>query len=203
MPWTFQTRLYLIEHLRKIPKLQSEVRKQNLEDASKERLFHLAALAGLDIDALQDGIVQEKGGKPLQYVEAEVRDMMREAYPFKDDLEFDLTLRLLGKTVKRRAKVQFQYRPDWNYWDPQTAQEREGWFSSTMELFIQSVPDKYDPPGEPEWIRVDLFADGILPSRVWDKLDEEIDLKCQTIDKERRKQAEEARAKAQTSKKLN
>lgn len=120
--------------------------------------------------------------------------------PFNDEFEFDLSLRLLGKTVKRRAKVAFEYRPYWKFWDIKTARELEGSLFLSMEFLIRSEPDNAEPP---EWFRLDLIEEGVLPSRVWDKIDSEIDLKCKAIDMKRRKHAGDARAVAQTSKKLN
>ena len=118
---------------------------------------------------------------------------------FEGELLFDLELKLLGKTVTRKAKVVFKHTPEWPYYDLNKKAVHDGWESTQSHLEIEAVPENWTDDGTengtwiPEthkWVQTgDLVTEGILPMEVWDGIYDAIDEQCKREDADRRKAA--------------
>ena len=108
---------------------------------------------------------------------------------FDDAIEFDIEMEMLGLRFTRRAKIEFQYTPEWEYFDLVKNKAYVGNWSSSLCLWLYAVPDnpgmENDPPS---WVRVDLLEEGVLPTAVWDRIDEEVDKRSKRIDRKRREE---------------
>ena len=102
-------------------------------------------------------------------------------------LEFDLTLSLLRRRVKRQARGDYEHTPEWEFLDQITGQLTTRFLTTTVRFFLLAVTEGDDGP-ESEWVAFDnLTADGVLPERVWHWIYDQIDKRCKAEDEERRK----------------
>jgi hypothetical protein len=135
---------------------------------------------------------------------------------FAGSHEFDLAFELFGHRVERRARVNYKYTPDWEYFDLHQGKPRKGLESWQTSLEIFTCPeednvfdepetDEEDADAEPEdddepededdgeerpaWIGLHIVETGILNRKVWDSMEEAIDAKCRIEDAERRRAA--------------
>lgn len=129
---------------------------------------------------------------------------------FTGTVELDLEFVMLGERVTRRIRLEYDYTPDWEYYDLTLAKPFVGWGPSWgigISLYAQpedeeeaeqrieneneeSRLDDGEDPEPPAWVPFsDLIRLGVLPYRVQDKFDELIDQKCRAEDIERRKAA--------------
>jgi hypothetical protein len=92
-----------------------------------------------------------------------------ENLPFKGEIPFELTLRLWGKTVKRKAKVVFAHAPDGQYYCTGSKTLKESIISTRWHIEVLTVPrDWAVPKGKPRWVNVDgLIEPGVLSDEAW------------------------------------
>jgi len=108
---------------------------------------------------------------------------------FAGNYEFDLVLETLGTRVTRKARAEYTFTPEWEYFDLRKQAPFVGWPGSMIRMFVQSVPDR-DDRDVPSWVRMrDIIENGILPEEFWDALDDALDQRCKAEDAERRIQA--------------
>ena len=186
---------YLSRGLSKHPEIAQHVDDlDQLENMPMYSLLALAKAVGVDADAI------------IRSTEKQEHELHQYAlrYPaFRGEIEFDLALTLLGKSITRKAKVVYEHTPDWEYWDLRKNALFRSWPSSSWHLEVQAVPDEYDDDenvveGEPYWVRLgDITEDDVLPNEVWDHILDAVDEKCKAEDAERRQSAlEEAKPKS-------
>lgn len=138
---------------------------------------------------------------------------------FEGTIEFDLELNLLGEKAIRRARIEYDYTPSWEYYDLRLKRLFVGWEIRGVGLSILIMPEEEDEddgpeedsgdatdaepapiirpesygvdesPNPPAWLRSDLARYGVLTRRVWDRMDELIEEKCKAEDLERRRSA--------------
>jgi hypothetical protein len=113
--------------------------------------------------------------------EAEALERLRwslENPGFSGDIEFDLTFELMGTKSIRRAKVHYEYTPEWEYFDLKKKALYVGIEGSVMSISLLTSPD--DKPEKrqgstdekPEWVPLDdLARSGVLSLDAWEKLD--------------------------------
>jgi hypothetical protein len=73
--------------------------------------------------------------------------------PFTGSLTFDLTLVLQGKAAVRKLRVDYSYRPDWDYFDPESRSVVPG----GPELITTLLWLQHPPP--PDYAEVSYSAD--------------------------------------------
>jgi hypothetical protein len=146
----------------------------------------------------------EEHAKVMGYTLSEFRVLQHvRNYPgFEGQLEFAIEFELLGFRVKRQARAEYKYTPEWEYFDLKKQVLFTGFMSSSYGLSLLTVPDdpgdpdeeiveiEDDDPDDPRplaWVPIDLARTGILPEAVWDKVHDLIDEKCKGEDKERRR----------------
>jgi hypothetical protein len=111
---------------------------------------------------------------------------------FKGEVEFDMTFEFLGQRVTRRAKVQYEHTPEWEYFDLKKRAPYVGWQGTSYQLEIQAVPQEYHDDGTmtlgaPQWASMsDLTGDNVLPHEAWDAVIDAIDEQCKAEDAKRR-----------------
>jgi hypothetical protein len=156
----------------------------DIEKMSAWELINLARTMGVDPAAMIRSIEQEDDRHWLY---------SHRNPGFQSELEFDLVLELLGRTVTRRAKIVYTHTPEWEYWDLVKQAAYTGWASSSWQIELQAVPQAQDEDGnfvdqEPYWMKRDeLTRDDIIPTEVWDVLLDAVDDKCLVEDAERRR----------------
>jgi hypothetical protein len=124
----------------------------------------------------------------LEVQELEKWEHTRKHPAFVGRLEFDISFTILGKRVKRKARAEYEFTPDWPYFDLQKKEPFVGWPGSIMTLHVLTVPHPDDTDAEePHWVQMeDLAENDILPGEVWDRLRDAIDEKCKAEDAKRR-----------------
>jgi len=117
-------------------------------------------------------------------------------YAFTGSVVFEARLRLLGSTITRQLRANYQYTPPWPHLDPETGSEVTHLEGSTVGLEILARPRaerrlmQRPAPGEPYWANAnDLVASGVFNRRIWDRLDAMIDADAHLQDFERRQKA--------------
>jgi hypothetical protein len=121
---------------------------------------------------------------------------------FKGDVEFDIMIEVLGARVERRAHVNFEYTPEWEYWNLKKGALFTGFLSSVVDLVLLTVADEpedgeetpeiegyddEDDPSPPAWVDLDLARDRMLSRAVWDRIYDFVDEECKGMDQERRR----------------
>jgi hypothetical protein len=158
----------------------------DIENMSTWELLNLAKAMGIDAAAMIRSLEQEDD-KRWEYSHRNPG--------FEGELEFDLTLELLGRKVTRKAKIVYTHTPEWEYFDERKQAPYTGWASSSWLIELQAVPQEQDEDEnwvdlEPYWMRLEeLTRDDIIPTEVWDVLLDAVDDKCRLEDAERRRVA--------------
>jgi hypothetical protein len=203
-------------------RLHPDIRRDAAKVASirtlgKADLLDLADKLGIDVHAIVDDVVQN--GRGLESIWEE-QDVERHNYStkhpaFQGTLEFDLTFELYGQRVTRKARVEYTFAPEWEYWDLKKNAPSVGWGSATFGMSILTVPEDEDEeigedeeadatdetdfeedPPKPEWVAFDgVYHLGVLNRRIWDTFDNAIEEQCRVEDAERRKAAARKRRK--------
>ena len=121
-------------------------------------------------------------------------------YPFNGAVIFDVQLKLLGTTVKRRLRFTYEYTPEWPFFDPETGTEKTADEAMSLGLEIEVKPRTMGwiwPKGDqlaPYWKAVnEMLEPGILNGRIYDRLDALIDVDARARDLERRQKPDSAK----------
>ena len=190
----------LRRRLREHPDVLSVVPKKSaIATLSKKEL--LAAADALGISA-EDAVNEGARAPGMEAVlEPEALDLMRhcERHPaFSGVLEFEIGTSLLGVEAKRRARADYTYTPDWEYFDAVLGRPIVGWGMSSIGMEIEHIPSegKYNDVtgsrGErrlvkavPRWVKLDP-GEGLFTQKMWDAIETLIDERSKAEDAERR-----------------
>jgi hypothetical protein len=106
---------------------------------------------------------------------------------FRGTLHFDLTVELLGKRVTRKARADYTYTPEWEYWDRRKRGPYVGWPGSGLCITIRTIPsrDMTDDGRTPSWERIEILD----ITEIWDVIDDAIEDRCRAEDAKRRRAA--------------
>jgi hypothetical protein len=117
---------------------------------------------------------------------------------FTGTIEIDLTLSAFGIECVRKARVNWEWTPEWPYFDLRTKRVVEVLARGGFGLEIWAVPGTeildMTPAGKweatkdnPSWIDANwLIRDGVLPSTIREQIEHEIEQRCQAEDQRRR-----------------
>jgi len=178
---------YLQRGLRKHPEADQHVPNvDDIETMPLTKLLNLAKAMGLDANAV------------IEKTEADEDEQSRYSmrYPaFRGELEFDLTVSLLGNSVTRKAKVVYAHTPEWPYYDLHKQAEFKGWAGTCYHIEVQAVPERDHEDGSttletPYWVQLeDITQNDVLPHSTWDAVLDAVDEQCKAEDAERRRVA--------------
>ncbi len=103
---------------------------------------------------------------------------------------------MLGERVERRARLEYDFTPAWEYFDLHLKKLFTGWEQWGVSIAMltqaeveddadversepspETVGDEHDP-NPPAWVPCDLVRYGVLPRTVWDRMDDLIEEKC-------------------------
>jgi len=108
-------------------------------------------------------------------------------FAFAGQVVLDLHLRLLGASITRHLRANYEYTPPWPYFDFETGKEVMSGAALKLDLEILARPRAEKPTkaktGEPYWTSAsDLLALGVLNRRVYKQLNAMIDSDAQFED---------------------
>jgi hypothetical protein len=171
-------RHYLARGLIKHPDAAKHVADvDDIESLPMLALLKLAKKMGVaDVDALIEATEREE----------HACSRYSDQFPaFTGRIEFDLTIEVFGKRITRKARADYTYTPEWEYWDLRKREPYEGWNGSSIQVEFLSVPDEDNqPPGSaPEWREADILA----IDEVWNVVEDAIEDRCKAEDVERRR----------------
>ena len=116
---------------------------------------------------------------------------------FTGEVVVDVHFRLLGSSITRQLRVNYEYTPSWPYFDPETGKEIASDPALKLDLEILARPrsenlTKSIPANrEPYWTSAsDLLALGVLNRRVYEQLNVMIDSDAHIEDLIRRHKAD-------------
>jgi hypothetical protein len=173
---------------------------EQIDKLDKPQLLRLARKVGVDVAAIIEQATRE-GKWPESYYEAVEAEAHRHAlkHPgFMGATEFEIAFEALGVKCVRKARVTWERTPHWPYYDLHKRSVVTMPAGGGMGLEIWAIPDEIawrptpkgswkKSKGEPAWVKVNALLDeGILPSTVWEALEERIEQRCQTEDLRRR-----------------
>ena len=92
---------------------------------------------------------------------------------------------MLGKRVTRRARADYKYTPDWEYFDLRKRAPYVGWAQSMPGITVRTFPSKDGTGGGPAREEADILSIG----EIWNIVDDAIDEQCKVGDAKRRKTA--------------
>jgi hypothetical protein len=140
-------------------------------------LLALAKKLGVDPAAMIEAIRRQ---------DAERQQWSTRFPAFRGTLDFDLTFELLGKRVKRKARADYSFTPEWEYFDLRKQAPYVGWPGSGMGITVRTIPSKDGTAdGRPSWEQIEILD----VMEVWDILDDEIEARCRAEDAQRRRKA--------------
>lgn len=124
---------------------------------------------------------------------------------FEGSVEFDLTFTMLGQAFTRRARVDYKFTPEWEFFDLHKKGLNKLLGGDQMSFSILCVPENFegDPPSEedladgytpeepdpPSWEDFNLVIEGLLPNTVWEAVQDLVEATCKKEDIERRRKA--------------
>jgi hypothetical protein len=214
MKLTIAVRNALRRELRNHPEIKQHV--SSIAEVSRLRKKELLALAkklSIDVKALMmeedrkfpQLLKEHKTEEALETMfEEEELERFRhsEKCPaFEGTLEFDVKIELLGKSVTRKARVIWQYTPEWEYYDLNRHCLMRGFPGDQMHAEILKVSTRQHwDTGEdgvsrkrkslPTWEPISLLNEGVLMTEeMLEELDERIDQICRKEDAKRRSTA--------------
>src|SRR5262245_61529047 len=142
---------HLRRGLRTHSRLAGQVAGLDLDQRREKELMALATELGSDARALIDA-VREQDHEAVEY---------SSRYPaFEGRLEFDLTIEVLGKRVTRRARADYKYTPDWEYFDLRKRAPYVGWAQSMPGITVRTFPSKDGTGGGPAREEADILSIG-------------------------------------------
>jgi hypothetical protein len=160
--------------LRSHPRTAQDVADLDLDQMRTRGLVELTNRFDLDARALID-TVREQDEQRLTY--------STEFPAFRGTLDFDLTVELLGKRVTRKARADYTYTPEWEYWDLRKQAPHVGWQGSSLCISVRTAPaDGWDSA---TWEQVDVLN----VMEIWNIIDDEIEERCKAEDAKRRRAA--------------
>lgn len=175
--------------------------KSAVSRLAKSELLEIANQLGINAEEIVETTKKSAQGMEGIFEPEELETYKHsERHPaFKGTLEFPLKIEMFGKTLERRARLTYEWTPEWDYFDLIKKEVTQGWEGSVVGLEILAIPEgerwTSGPNGQmirekntPTWTKVDIFAEGILTPEIWEMIDTAIDEKCREEDKERRKE---------------
>lgn len=192
-------RMALRKAVRAHPDLQKHVAKPGeVNSLAKEKLISLAEALGLNIEAVVRAGATSDGTTTEEWLD-QVRDGEKNP-PFTGSVPFELVLELFGRKVIRQARVNYAVTPEWDYFDLRAQEIVSGVESSSVDVEVLTEPESrgYELDGrgklrryrpKPEWTRLDLVTEGVLPEEVIDEFYRLADEDALRQDAERRARA--------------
>lgn len=174
-----------------------------ISSLSKAGLLDLAVKLGIDYQQVLDAPEDEY--PEIGSFEARTGAFAPKA--FSGVVEFDFTMGFLGKSVTRRARVKYDWTPDWVYLDSESGREivpfgQGGSFSLEIQSVNESVVHYSGEDalkrgrttrarGTVDWEECnDLTELGIWTDEMWDAFEGLIDRDCRAQDAANRKRAQ-------------
>lgn len=171
----------------------------HIDRMQKRELLTLATQLGVDVRKLVKQTRKTHSGLEGTFEKEEI-DRLRysEENPgFEGVLEFDLQLTMLGKEVRRKARIVWDYTPEWRHFD--LKQQRvikscpgHGMYIEVLAILEGEVWETgtdgklHQRDNSPVWTRIDLFEDGVIPQEIFADIEDRIDQKCKQEDALRR-----------------
>jgi hypothetical protein len=87
--------------------------------------------------------------------------------------------------VTRKARAEYTYTPEWQYWDLRKQALYLGLQGSGLGISVRTVSDKDGDDGGPLWKKIDILDMG----EIWNILEDEIERRCKVEDAKRRRAA--------------
>lgn len=188
---TAHARQVIREAIRRHPSATQHVKSSTeISKLPKTALLELATKLGID--------VLEK----IKATDYDFSNLNAVAYPFHGTVEFDVTFKLLGLEVVRKARIHYDHSPAWSFFDVESGGERIGSESSSFTLEVQAehaptTLTDITENGRTVWKQVptkwekcnDLTEMGILSDEMMEAIFELIDRDCREQDSARRKLA--------------
>lgn len=125
---------------------------QNINKLSKVRLLALAERLGIDAKAIVEETIEHGQGFGSVLEESDTEKIeYSERWPgFVGKHEFEITFEGLDAKATRKAKGEFTYTPEWEYFDLKKRAPYVGNNGLSLRLFVLSEPDP-EFGREPEW----------------------------------------------------
>jgi hypothetical protein len=166
---------YLARGLMKHPDAGEHVAKvDDIESMPMLALLKLAKKLGVDADALAEATEREW----------DACHRYSDDHPaFTGVLEFDLTVEVFRKRIKSKLRAEYEFTPEWEYWDLHKRAPYVGWSGSSIKVEYLTVPEEDNGLGAPEWEDIDILAIG----EVWNHVEDAIEEQCKVEDTERRR----------------
>jgi hypothetical protein len=136
---------------------------------------------GVDADMLIEATEREEHAR-FRYSE--------EHPAFVGRIEFDLTVEAFGKRVTRKARAEYDFTPEWEYWDLHKRAPYVGWAGSGIRVEYLTVPEYDNSLEQSAWREIDIMEIG----EVWNAIEDGIEAQCKIEDAERRQAAAQGAA---------
>ncbi|CCB63749.1 hypothetical protein [Hyphomicrobium sp. MC1] len=194
-----EARERLRKEIRALPDIKSIVGSlSKINSLKKDELIALAEKCGLDVNAILVKSVNVDFANEHYTGKKKERMLHTNDHPaFKGELELDLTISLVGKSVTRKMKVEYSFTPSWEYFDLHKGSLYVGWESSVLKLSVQGLPEgtvektadgkMITTRSAPVWYSGELlFEDGVLTREMDDAIYAAVEQHCQEEDRRRR-----------------
>jgi hypothetical protein len=165
--------------LRNHPRIAQEVASLDLDRMRTRELVTLTSRLGFDARALIDTVREQDDERRHERMDYSTR------FPaFGGTLDFELTFELLGKRVTRKARADYSYTPEWEYFDLRKQAPYVGWPGSGLCISVRTTQaDGWDDG--PGWEKIDILN----VMEIWNIIDDAIEERCKVEDAKRRRAA--------------
>lgn len=176
--------------------------KSAVSSLSKQELLDVSLKLGIDVNSIVKSVQISSHGMAavLEPEELELWEHSEKHPAFKGVFEFNLVFEVLGQKVERRARLNYSWTPEWEYFDLVQGRVMVGWPGNTIgPVEVLAVPEgerwttsaggrSVKIKKTPVWTKIDLLEDGVLSDAVLDTIDDAIDAACRAEDAERRRE---------------
>jgi hypothetical protein len=112
---------------------------------------------------------------------------------FTGTLDLSITITVLDKATVRKARFEYEYTPEWEYFDLKKQALYVGWGYSSMRLLMLTAPEEGlaerggSTDEKPEWLLSDLSR--MLSMDTWEAIEDLLEERVTAEDAARRKAA--------------
>jgi hypothetical protein len=92
------------------------------------------------------------------------------------------SVEVFGQRVTRKAKAEYGFTPEWEYFDLYKQEPFEGWPGSSMHVEFLTLPEDDGDVDGPKWEQFDPAINA-----VWNAIEDAIEERCKVEDAERRR----------------
>lgn len=176
---------------------------KNLSEIStmtKAQLLELAEKCSIGVQSVIDREFNERFARSVLKASDQDQWIYSHEHPaFVGTIDIDLAMSILGRSTTRVLRIEYQFTPEWEYYDHFKQALHVGWENSAISAKIQGITEggeiERTPSGRSRTLRSQrvwhpaelLLEDGVMPREMYDAIYSAVEQKCIDEDMEARR----------------